>query len=137
MDAEAARLRHWTEDQIIAPRRTSPYGGVDRGADGRVLVEVRRGNVVANQLVWLSGFRTPSAGVRGFGHHYVPASLYATDRIGMGVPGGELFSGGRLTSARIAASAARIDEILGLPVAHLIDIGKTLVVIMAPDSGRT
>lgn len=114
---------------MTAPRRTSPYGGVDRGADGRVLVEVRAGNRVESQLVWLSGYMTPSAGVRGFGHHYVPTSLYVTGRIGMGKPDGDLFSGGRLTTARVAEVAERIDELLGLPVAHLVDIGRTLVVI--------
>jgi hypothetical protein len=115
---------------MVAPRHTSPYGGVDRGAAGRILVEIRSGNEMDCQLVWRSGFRTASAGVRGFGHHHVPTSLHVTDRIGMGRPGGGLLTGGRLTNARIAQVAGRIDELLGMPVAHLVEVGKTLVVVV-------
>lgn len=119
--------RQWLEEQRPEPRRTRPFGGIDHGSQGTVLVELRRGNEVSMRLVWFKGHMTASAGVRGFGHHYSPATLRVIGRIGL--TDATLLEGGRLSRSRMKEKKAEIDGLFGEGVVEAIEIGRTLTIV--------
>lgn len=121
---------------MVQPRRTGSFGGVDHGASGHVLAELRRGNEVALRLVWIKGSRHPAAGVRGFGHVYSPARLYVIN--GRGYHQASILEGGRISRARLAGHADAIDRAMGAGTASLIDPGRTLVMVeTSEEEGKT
>jgi hypothetical protein len=122
--------RHWHEDRRTIGRYE--HRGVDHSSTGTLLAEVRHGNEVAFQLVWFKGFETPVCGVRGFGHVYRPAHLTILGKGGYWKA--SILEKGRVTAARLAGHAARIDAVLGDGVTALIDPKRTLVVIGSPDA---
>lgn len=130
MDGKARR--HWHEDRMIQPRRTGSYGGVDHGASGHVLAELRRGNEVALRLIWIKGHMRAAAGVRGFGHVYSPGSLYVVN--GRGYHQASILDGGRISRARLAEHADAIDKAMGAGTTALIDPTRTLVMVETPES---
>lgn len=116
---------------MIQPRRTGSFGGVDHGASGHVLAELRRGNEVALRLVWIKGSKQPAAGVRGFGHVYSPARLYVIN--GRGYHQASILEGGRISRARLANHAQAIDKAMGAGTTALLDPGRTLVMVDPPE----
>jgi len=120
-------MRHWFEDRIVQPRLTGGPGGIDHGAPGHVLAELRRGNRVHRRLVWIGG-SSASEGVRGFGRRYHPASLSLSGEHGYAAAYPDL-RGGRLTRARLAGQRAVIDAEFGQGVTDLIDPRRTLILV--------
>lgn len=120
-------MRHWLEDRIIQPRLTGGLGGVDNGACGSVIIELRRGNHIHRRLVWIGG-STASNGVRGFGRSYHEASLKISDGKGYATAYPDL-QGGRLTRARLETQRDIIDSEFGAGATDLIDIKRTLIIV--------
>lgn len=120
-------MRHWHEDRIVQPRLTGGPGGIDHGAPGSVLIELRRGNRVHRRLVWIGG-SSSSNGVRGFGRSYHPASLSISGEHGYAAAYPDL-RGGRLTRTRLATQRQLIDAEFGAGATNLVDLGRTLVIV--------
>ncbi len=128
--------RHWHEERMVQPRRTRSFGGVDHGASGHVLAELRRGNEVSLRLIWIKGHMRAAAGVRGFGHVYSPGSLYVVN--GLGFHQASILNGGRISRTRLAEHADAIDRAMGAGTTALIDPARTLVMVETPEhEGKT
>lgn len=112
--------------RIVQPRHTGGPGGVDHGAKGHVLIELREDGVATRRLIWIGGSRS-AGGVRGFGRTYHPASLSLIDGQGYAAAYPTL-SGGRLTRTRLEADAALIDAHFGDGAAAAVDPARTLVI---------
>lgn len=108
-------MSRYTE-QIIMPRAT---GGVDYGAEGRVLV--CHGGV---SLVWRGGFKYWSSIATW---KYQPATLQLLGLPALGVLGKDLHVGGRMMAA-VKSAAKDIDDVFGDGTAEQIKANKTLVV---------
>lgn len=111
-------------EQMIEPRY-SPGGGVDHGAEGKILVIHRR-----KKLLWRKGHMYWSS----IGNQsYSEARLELRDENGdrdARLFGEDLLIGGRLTAQRIAESLPMIRkamELPGLKAVHF-DLKKTFVV---------
>lgn len=111
------------------PRKTvGRHGdtGIDHGASGAILAELRRGKSTDQRLVWF-GPSMCAHGARGFGRYYVPTRLSIVDRRGYWVA--SIFEGGRLSKTRLVEHHDKIDRHFGPGVASLLDPRRTLVLI--------
>jgi hypothetical protein len=136
MEMDQTARRHWYEARMVQPRHTGRFGGVDHGASGHVLAELRRGNEVALRLIWIKGHKRPAAGVRGFGHVYSPGSLYVIN--GRGYSQASILDEGRISRTRLLEHAQAIDKAMGAGTAELLDPMRTLVMVETPEGeGKT
>lgn len=111
------------EEQRIEPRY-SPGGGVDYGAEGKILLLHGK-----RRLLWRKGHQYWSGLYMPWS--YAPARLEIRidgDRIRIG--GEDILEGGRLTLARIKGVLPKVRKLMGLPGlrAAQLDLKKTFVV---------
>ncbi|WP_315921984.1 hypothetical protein [Mesorhizobium sp. SP-1A] len=115
-------------DQIVLPRYGGRNGGIDFGANRRVLVMKKDSSVL---LYIRAGYSAAQCGVRGFGREYNPALLQlqtpndsnSAYYLGVGL------AEGRISKPRLLERADKIEEAFEMKdfLQH-VDMRKTLVI---------
>lgn len=114
-------------DQIVLPRYGGRNGGIDLGANRRVLVMKKDSSVL---LYIRAGYSSAQSGVRGFGREYNPALLQlqtpndSSSSFYLGVGLAE----GRISKPRLLEHVDKIEEAFQMKdfLQH-IDMKQTLV----------
>lgn len=114
-------------DQIVLPRYGGRNGGIDFGANRRVLAMKKDSSVL---LYIRAGYSSAQSGVRGFGREYNPALLQlqtpndSSSSFYLGVGLAE----GRISKPRLLEHVDKIEEAFGMKgfLQH-IDMKRTLV----------
>lgn len=114
-------------NQLIDTRIAFTRCGVDYGSDAKVLLA--KGLF---RLVWAKATKT-LIGIRGCGHTSSPCSLelreFRLDGERLSPKGSEtLFSGGRLSHARLLSVSDKIDSVFGDGVTAALDYRKTTII---------
>lgn len=114
-------------DQIVLPRYGGRNGGIDFGANRRVLAMKKDSSVL---LYIRAGYSAAQSGVRGFGREYNPALLQLQTPnksnspyyLGVGLAEGRISKPGLLEHVDKIEEAFRMKDFL-----HHIDMKQTLV----------